>query len=142
MKKIIKVFKALSDPTRLRIVFLLTEKDLCVCELVFILKMEQSLISHHLRILRDADVVADRREGKWIIYKIPPALRKDLQPLLDRLVGGKFQEHKGRLKDLTRLEVCLRQEVRRQRGAAAKIYSRRPRPFASADSVKKRRKNS
>ncbi len=63
MKDILKVFKALSDATRLRLVLLLMERDLCVCELVFILKMEQSRISHQLRILRDADLVEDIRAG-------------------------------------------------------------------------------
>jgi ArsR family transcriptional regulator len=63
MKDTLKILKALADPTRLRIISLLLRRDLCVCELMFILKMEQSRISHQLRILRDADLVEDKREG-------------------------------------------------------------------------------
>ncbi len=59
MKEAIKIFKALSDPTRLRILLLLLKRNLCVCELMFILKMEQSRLSHQLKILKDADLVED-----------------------------------------------------------------------------------
>jgi ArsR family transcriptional regulator, arsenate/arsenite/antimonite-responsive transcriptional repressor len=118
MKDIVKVFKALSDATRLRIVLVLAERDLCVCELVFILKMEQSRISHQLRILRDADLVEDVREGRWIIYRIPDAVRGTLRPFLEQLAGGKLAESRDVLRDLGELEVCLREDVRKKRGPA------------------------
>jgi ArsR family transcriptional regulator, arsenate/arsenite/antimonite-responsive transcriptional repressor len=118
MKNIVKVFKALSDATRLRIVLLLAERNLCVCELVFILKMEQSRISHQLRILRDADLVEDIREGRWIIYRIPEAVRGALKPLLERFAGGKLAESQEALRDLEALDICLREEVRKKRGPA------------------------
>ena len=70
MRDVLRFFKSLSDPTRLRILHLLMHNDLCVCELTSILKMEQSRISHQLRILRNAELIEDRREGKWIIYRI------------------------------------------------------------------------
>ncbi|MCK7478130.1 MAG: metalloregulator ArsR/SmtB family transcription factor [Candidatus Moduliflexus flocculans] len=76
MKEIIKAFKALSEPTRLRIFLLLMERDLCVCELTFVLDMEQSRVSHQLRLLRDADLVEDKREGRWIIYGIPEGVKE------------------------------------------------------------------
>jgi len=66
------MFKALSDETRLRIYLLLLKSELCVCELVNILNMEQSRISHSVRILKEADLVNNRREGKWIIYAVNP----------------------------------------------------------------------
>ena len=116
MKDTLKVFKALSDATRLRIIMLLVERDLCVCELVFILKMEQSRISHQLRILRDADLVEDIREGRWIIYRIPEAVRGTLRPFLEQFAGGKLAESKDVLQDLGELEICLREEVRKKRG--------------------------
>jgi len=67
MKHTLKVFKALSDPTRLRILLLLLQRELCVCELAFILEMEQSRISHQLRVLRNADLVEDIR-GREVDY--------------------------------------------------------------------------
>jgi len=116
MKKILKFFKMLSDPTRLRIILLLLEQDLCVCELTFILKMSQSRVSHQLRILREAGLVEDKRDGKWMIYGIPPAIRDTLRPLLD-LFGKK--ERRGSeelLIDLRNLQICLKDDVRRTRG--------------------------
>jgi len=76
MRQVIKVFKALSDPTRLCILMLLLQRELCVCELVFTLKMEQSRVSYQLRVLRDADLVEDIREGKWTKYRIPEKTNK------------------------------------------------------------------
>ena len=115
MKEIIKAFKALSDPTRLRIFLLLLEKDLCVCELTYVLDMSQSRVSHQLRLLRDADLVEDKRDGKWIIYTIPQAARSDLEPLLRRLSGPDLAETKLIPRDIDRLDLCLRQNFRKVR---------------------------
>jgi ArsR family transcriptional regulator len=116
MKEIIKVFKALSDPTRLRIVRLLLERDLCVCELMYILNMEQSRISHQLRILRDADLVEDTRDGKWIIYRIPDSLRKTLMPLINLYLKEKIGGSQEILSDIKSLRLCLKEDVRKTRG--------------------------
>jgi len=116
MRDTIKIFKALSDVTRLRIVLLLSGRDLCVCELVFILKMEQSRVSHQLRILRDADLVEDVREGRWIVYRIPEAVRGALQPLLEQFAGGKLAESKEAVRDLKALDICLSEDIRKKRG--------------------------
>ncbi len=115
MKEIIKVFKALSDPTRLRIFLLLLEKDLCVCELTYVLNMSQSRVSHQLRLLRDADLVEDKRDGRWIIYTIPQRARKDLEPLLRRLSDPDLAESKLIPRDIDRLDLCLRQNLRKAR---------------------------
>ena len=70
MQKDLDIFKACSDQTRLRILFLLSERELCVCELVSILNMPQGKISRHLAILKNADLVSDRRDGLWIYYSL------------------------------------------------------------------------
>ena len=64
------VFKACSDQTRLRILFLLAERELCVCEIVAVLGMQQGKISRHLAVLKHAELVADRRDGTWIYYSL------------------------------------------------------------------------
>ena len=56
-------FKALGEPTRLRIIRLLAQEELCVCELEEILKMSQPRISQHLRVLKQARLVTERKEG-------------------------------------------------------------------------------
>lgn len=70
MKKIAEYFKALSDETRLRILRLLAREEKCVCELMDELKMSQSAVSHHLKILKQAGLVKDSRDGKWIFYSL------------------------------------------------------------------------
>ncbi len=115
MKDLIHTFKALSDPTRLRAFRLLLERDLCVCELMFVLEMPQSRLSHQLRLLRDADLVQDRRDGRWIIYTVPPGVRKSLGPLVRRLAGPGPAEAKTVLEDLERLKLCLQENVRGKR---------------------------
>ncbi|MGC9517174.1 MAG: ArsR/SmtB family transcription factor [Methanomicrobiales archaeon] len=62
--------KAISDPTRLKIIYLLKEGELCVCEINFALDKPQSTISHHLNILKNAGFLKGRKEGVWIHYKL------------------------------------------------------------------------
>jgi DNA-binding transcriptional ArsR family regulator len=68
--RLAETFKALSDPTRVRIVSLLGEAELCVCDLAAALGMSQSAVSHQLRTLRDLRLVRWRREGRQIFYTL------------------------------------------------------------------------
>jgi ArsR family transcriptional regulator len=113
MKKAVKILKALSDSTRLRIVLLLLEKDLCVCEFIYILDMEQSRISHQLRILRDAELVEDVRDGKWIIYQIPDRVKKGLQLLFSQFFAEELMQSEKILKDKKNLKICLEKQLRK-----------------------------
>lgn len=70
MKKLIRIFKVLSDRNRLRILLMLERKPLCVCELQFVLKITISTVSKHLSILREAGFISDEKAGKWVNYKI------------------------------------------------------------------------
>ncbi len=63
-------FKALSDPTRLKILHLLVDGELCVCEIIYALGKPQSTISHHLNILKNAGFIKWRKEGVWIHYRL------------------------------------------------------------------------
>lgn len=65
-----RFFKALSDPTRLKIIKLLAEKEMCVCEVMAALNLTQPNASHHLNLLEREGIVKKRREGKWILYKL------------------------------------------------------------------------
>lgn len=68
------LFKALADRTRLRLISLIGDSEVCVCFIVAILKTSQPKISRHLAYLRRAGIVAARREGKWMHYRLaePP----------------------------------------------------------------------
>ncbi len=70
MKEYAKIFKALSDPNRLRIIQMLQVRPLCVCEIQEILKLAPSTVSKHLSILRDAGFIYDIKEAKWVNYYI------------------------------------------------------------------------
>ena len=66
----LEVFKACADATRLRILALLSEGELCVCDIVAVLQMPQAKVSRHLAVLRAASLVQDRRVGTWIHYSL------------------------------------------------------------------------
>ncbi|MRR52881.1 MAG: ArsR family transcriptional regulator [Deltaproteobacteria bacterium] len=70
MKATAQVFKALSDETRLRILCLLLEGELCVCDLMAVLQLPQSTVSRHLAYLKNSGWVDDRRCGVWMYYSI------------------------------------------------------------------------
>jgi ArsR family transcriptional regulator len=117
MRHAVKIFKALSDPTRLRILMLLLQRELCVCELVFTLKMEQSRISHQLRVLRDADLVEDIRDGKWTNYRIPDKTKKNLRVLFDKVLGENLTDSKQFHQDKKNLETCINENIRMKKCA-------------------------
>ncbi|AIX73333.1 MAG: metalloregulator ArsR/SmtB family transcription factor [Mixta calida] len=69
----LQLFKNLSDETRLYLVLLLREKgELCVCELSLTLQASQPKISRHLALLKESGLLLDRRDGKWIYYRLSP----------------------------------------------------------------------
>ncbi len=64
------LFKLFGDSTRVKILFALLESDMCVCAIADLLSMTQSAISHQLKVLRDANLVSCRRDGKMMIYSL------------------------------------------------------------------------
>ncbi len=70
MKRISKVFKALSDETRIRILKMLESRPLCVSEIQHVLKGSQPNVSHHLKTLHEAGLVESKKDGLWISYRI------------------------------------------------------------------------
>lgn len=106
MEAVIKMFKALSDETRLRIYLLLLQGECCVCELVNILNMEQSRISHSIRILKEAGLVVNRREGKWIIYTINPETENN------SMIRSLKNELKLPEQDLKNIIKCKKEKIR------------------------------
>jgi ArsR family transcriptional regulator, arsenate/arsenite/antimonite-responsive transcriptional repressor len=70
MKGLIKVTKALSDPGRIKIVKLLEQREMCVCELQAVLGLAQPTVSKHLGILEEAGLIRRRKEGLWVNYSL------------------------------------------------------------------------
>jgi ArsR family transcriptional regulator len=94
------LFRALADPTRLRLLNLIADREICVCYFVEILRISQPKVSRHLAYLRRAGIVASRREGKWMHYRL--ATPKD------RAAASILSETLKHLKDKTlmRRDVC------------------------------------
>ncbi len=77
-----RLFKALADETRLRILKLLEVREMCVCEVMVALGLTQPTASHHLGILENAGLVRNRKEGKWVFYSLSnPNLIKSMHKL-------------------------------------------------------------
>jgi len=79
-----RVFKALADTTRLRILKLLDVREMCVCEVMIALDLTQPTASHHLKILENAGLIKSRKEGKWVYYSLkdPETIKKILKLIL------------------------------------------------------------
>lgn len=84
----VAVFKALADGTRLRILLLLRGRELCVCEICYALGMEQSRVSHQMKVLREAGLVTDTRQSRWIIYRIPAGVPRILEDFFGSEAGA------------------------------------------------------
>lgn len=103
------VFDALADETRLRILNLLNEGELCVCDLMRVLKEPQSKISRHLSYLRRAGLVQGRKEGLWMHYRLSKPAAKLTGMLLSALCAcrNEHEELERDLKDLHKNKNCL-----------------------------------
>ena len=83
MRLTVGVFKLLADTSRIRILLLLSRKELCVCQIMGVLDMAQPLVSRNLSLLYRAGFLEDRRDGKMMYYR----LKKKLPPFLARLTA-------------------------------------------------------
>ena len=118
MQDLIKVMKALSDETRLRILRILLEKECCVCEVMQALDISQSRASRNLGILQDAGFLRARRDGAWIVYSVDwdsanryvTSLAKLLRD--SSLAGEVLAQDRERLKHAKRIGPGCRRGVR------------------------------
>jgi len=83
--QILQILKALADQNRLAIIRHLGKGEACVCELLEVFSVTQPTLSHHMRILSEADLVVGRREGKWIHYSINEPTMKAFQANMQAL---------------------------------------------------------
>jgi ArsR family transcriptional regulator, arsenate/arsenite/antimonite-responsive transcriptional repressor len=85
VKNIAQIFKALGDETRIKIIEMLIGRELCVCDILDAFNKSQPVISHHLRTLKQAGLVNDTRDGKWVYYSLNPAAFKSIDILMERI---------------------------------------------------------
>jgi ArsR family transcriptional regulator len=114
MKEFIKVMKALSDPARVKIIKMLQQKTLCVCEIQTSLDKAQSTTSKHLKILEDAGLITYQKDGLWVNYKIADGGQS---PFAASLIGNlrhwlnddpEIREMAARLPEIDRKEILNR----------------------------------
>src|ERR1700737_2152063 len=82
IERAIELFHALSDETRLEIIELLRKGERCVCELTDSLDAAQSRLSFHLRVLKDAGIVRDRKDGRWVYYELDSEAFEEVETLV------------------------------------------------------------
>jgi ArsR family transcriptional regulator len=86
MREKIELFKVLSEPNRVRILMLLLNRRLCVCEITSILDISTATVSNHLSILRKAEFLEDEKDGKWIRYGVTKNIKNPMvQEIIDCL---------------------------------------------------------
>ena len=84
-ERAIELFHALSDETRLEIIELLGRGERCVCDLTDALDAAQSRLSFHLRVLKDAGIVRDRKDGRWVHYVLDTEVFEEVEALVGSL---------------------------------------------------------
>jgi len=108
------IFKALADETRLRILLILLDGELCVCEIIAALELPQSTVSRHLAYLKKTGWVSDRKQGVWMYYQLrgdDNRLRNPLTAILQNSLADSLEV----IHAFTRLEVFRRDHL--QKGA-------------------------
>jgi len=114
MKSFLKVMKALSDPSRIKIMKMLQEKVMCVCEMQTALQIAQSTTSKHLQILEEAGLIKSKKDGLWVNYMIADG---DESPYAANLIGSlkhwldndpNIEELIAQLPGIDRINICSR----------------------------------
>ena len=112
MRQHLKVFKALSDRNRMRIMKMLEVKPMCVCEITEVLNLAPSTVSKHLSLLHEADLIEDRKEGKWVNYSLPergriPFISAELKLLRDSLEDDpQVRADREKARSADRMKIC------------------------------------
>ena len=113
MRKLEKIFKALSDRNRIRILKMLEVKPMCVCEVTSILGVAQSSVSRHLGILRDAGFINDEKDGLWVNYTLATSTDDIVTTIMTGLRrwgnnDPRIIEDREKAQVVSRDEICAR----------------------------------
>ena len=108
MRKLSKAFQALSDTNRIRILKILEQRSLCVCEITEILKLANSTVSKHLSILRDAEFILDEKDGKWVNYFLNDTRNNEYVTKLLPLISGWLPDDKVISDDRKKVKIVDR----------------------------------
>ena len=118
MRDLMTVLKALADENRVRILWALQGRELCVCQIVELLGLAQSTVSKHVSILHQARLIEGRKEGRWMFYRAPdgdsPVEAREIAAVISSLLdrNPEAAEDAKRLKQIMKIdrdELCRRQ---------------------------------
>jgi len=111
MRELVKVFKALADRNRLRILKMLQHKKMCVCELSAALGITRPSVSKHLSLLRDAGLVQDERNGQWVDYSLCEEKINEYAPVLQTHLSTWINEDPTIKQDIKNSKMLNRNEL-------------------------------
>ena len=111
MDKLVKIFKALGDKGRFRIVKMLQQRPLCVCEITAVLELATSTVSKHLSLLKDAEIISDRKDGKWVEHYLNTNSKNIFITGLLPLISYWLNDDKQVKSDMEKLETTDRIEL-------------------------------
>lgn len=136
MDKFITIFKALSDKSRLRIINLLVRSgtELCVCEIVDSLGEPQYNISKHLKVLKFAGLVEERRQGKWVSYSLVPP-EDQFKDLLFKAIASISNEITARDEAWLKARLLLRKNGQCVIGLESKLWELTLKEFRKRNDV-------
>ncbi len=118
MRELVAIIKALADENRVRILWAVRGRELCVCQIVELLGLAQSTVSRHVSILHQARLVEGRKEGRWMFYRAAdedsPAEARQIAAVVAKLLAGRPEaaEDAKRLKQIMKIDrdaLCRRQ---------------------------------
>jgi ArsR family transcriptional regulator len=93
MKKLIRVMKAMSDPGRVKVLKMLEEKEMCVCEIKTVLQLAQPTVSKHLKILEDAGLVESSKDKVWVNYRLADGSESKYAKTMLKNLKGWLNDH-------------------------------------------------
>lgn len=122
MENVIHVMKALADRSRLRILMMLRRHELCVCQIVEVLGLANSTVSKHLAVLNQARLVDQRKDSRWVYYRLPDPQKSDVHVaqaigyvvarLKDNEQIAADGDHLARILTMSPEELCQTQNAR------------------------------
>ena len=111
MRNKIELFKVMSKPNRVRILMMLLQKPLCVCEITSILKLSTATVSNHLSYLRENGFIEDEKEGKWINYRIANKIKDPIVKNIIDFLPVWFASDEIIKKDLLKIKRVDRYDI-------------------------------
>jgi len=111
-KPLLAVTKALADQNRMRALLALQSEELCICQIIALLKLAPSTVSKHMSLLKQAGLVSSRKDGRWVYYRLPENHDSRVAAEFITLCKGLLKSDTAILTDRKKLEIIRCQDLR------------------------------